>query len=71
MQRENAINRELLKSLPLDRNIDPDGVRLVRFFAGISDKKVPVSSLSRIYYQLHWFMSDPHPDRPLSAQLLQ
>lgn len=49
MQVEDIFEQELLKVLPRDRRKDPTGLRLARLIAGISNKKVPVSSFSRIW----------------------
>jgi predicted unusual protein kinase regulating ubiquinone biosynthesis (AarF/ABC1/UbiB family) len=49
MQSKKSFEQELRKALPKDRNTDPSGLRLARFIASVSDKKVPVSSLSRIW----------------------
>ena len=49
MQTEKIFEQELLKALPKDHISDPAGLRLARFIASVSDKKVPVSSLSRIW----------------------
>lgn len=49
MQSEEIFEQELLKVLPRDRRKDPTGLCLARLIAGISNKKVPVSSFSRIW----------------------
>ena len=49
MPTEQRIVAELLNVLPKDRAIDPTGLRLAKMIAGISNKKVPVNSFSRIW----------------------
>src|SRR5512146_2246262 len=49
MLSEKAIETELINALPRDLKTDPTGRRLARLVTSISDRKVPVTSFSRLW----------------------